>query len=213
MGDVSFLGAVVRRVEDTEYNGQKARAVVASAAYPTNIEDLWDAITNPERIPRWFSPVTGDFKQGGNYQVQGNAGGTILECEPPRTFVLTWEMGADITWVRVTLTAISEEGCSLRLEHIAPVTEDGEKFWTQFGPGAVGVGWDLSLLGLHQMLRDGQKMHGSDDPEILGSEIGKSWVNTSSDGWKKANLDYGADEAKAEESRVATTNFYTGMGD
>ncbi len=98
------------------------------------------------------------------------------------------------------------------LEHITPVTEDGEKFWTQFGPGAVGVGWDLSLLGLHQMFRDGKRIEGAEDPAILGSDLGKAWVTTSSDAWKHASTAYGTSEEVAEASRIATTNFYTGLG-
>ena len=31
------------------------------------IDDVWDACTNPERIPRWFLPVSGDLRLGGRY--------------------------------------------------------------------------------------------------------------------------------------------------
>ena len=58
--------------------------VVASRSYDTDIDDLWEAITNAERIPRWFLPITGELRLGGRYQLQGNAGGTITACEPPR---------------------------------------------------------------------------------------------------------------------------------
>ena len=33
----------------------------------------------PERIPRWFLPVSGDLRLGGRYQLEGNAGGEVLE--------------------------------------------------------------------------------------------------------------------------------------
>ena len=30
------------------------------------------------------SPISGDLRLGGRYQLQGNAGGEILVCEPPQ---------------------------------------------------------------------------------------------------------------------------------
>ena len=57
---------------------------------------------------------------------------------------VTWEFGGEITWVEVRLTA-SGGDTTLRLEHIAPI--DDER-WTEFGPGAVGIGWDLTLTAV-----------------------------------------------------------------
>ena len=78
------IGAEFREVADRQWDGKPAKAVVAARVYDTDPKDLWDALTNPERIPRWFSPVTGELKLGGRYQIQGNAGGTITRCDPPR---------------------------------------------------------------------------------------------------------------------------------
>ena len=61
--------------------------------YDTSVDDLWDALTSKERIPRWFLPVEGDLKLGGRYQLKGNAGGTITACTPPNHFAATWEFG------------------------------------------------------------------------------------------------------------------------
>ena len=44
---------------------------------------MWDAVTSAERIPRWFLPISGDLRLGGRYQLEGNAGGEVLECAPP----------------------------------------------------------------------------------------------------------------------------------
>jgi uncharacterized protein YndB with AHSA1/START domain len=38
-----------------------------SRSYPAELADVWDACTNPERIPRWFLPVSGELKEGGRY--------------------------------------------------------------------------------------------------------------------------------------------------
>src|ERR1051325_1329587 len=110
------IGAEFRELADRERDGKPAKAVVAARTYDTSVEDLWDALTNPERIPRWFSPVTGELRPGGRYQVQGNAGGVIRRGEPPRLFDLTWEFAGATSWVTVTLEPAGE-GARLTLEH------------------------------------------------------------------------------------------------
>ena len=67
------------------------------------IEDLWDVLTNAERIPRWFLPISGELELGGRYQLEGNAGGVITACEPPLHFTVTWEFGRDVSWAEVRL--------------------------------------------------------------------------------------------------------------
>ena len=67
------LGAVERSVSSLEREGQPARAVVLSRRFPTGVTDLWDAVTNSQRIPRWFLPVNGRLEAGGRYQLEGNA--------------------------------------------------------------------------------------------------------------------------------------------
>ena len=119
--------------------------IIVSRSYATTLDDLWDACTNAERIPRWFLPVSGDLRLGGRYQFEGNAGGTIERCDPPRSVDATWEFGGDVSWVELRLVPESEERTRLELEHVAHVDEER---WAQFGPGAVGVGWDGGVLGL-----------------------------------------------------------------
>lgn len=203
---ITQLGAITRAVHEREHEGQPARAVVASRTYDTTVEDLWDAITSPERIPRWFLPVSGELRLGGRYQLQGNAGGTITRCEPPHQLALTWEFGGQVTWVRVQLRP-EADGAHLELEHIAPV---GGDHWDQYGPGAVGVGWDLTLVGLGEHLRTGATL----DPKAaeawtLGPE-GKQFVRGSSDDWARASIAAGTPAAAATAAAARTTAFYTG---
>ena len=77
------LGAVRRDVTSRDHQGRPARVLTIEQSYPTTPDDVWDAVTNPARLPRWFMPVEGDLKVGGHYQLVGNAGGTIERCEPP----------------------------------------------------------------------------------------------------------------------------------
>src|SRR5215510_2836460 len=128
---IRTIGAVTREVASREHEGRPARVVVATRTYDTSMEDAWDAISNPERIPRWFLPVSGDLKLGGRYQLQGNAGGEITGCEPPRHLAVTWEFAGEVSWVRVELSE-DGEGTHLELEHLAHV-DDAR--WAQFGPG------------------------------------------------------------------------------
>src|SRR5690606_39374253 len=87
------LDAVERRMSISEEGSKSTVVATMSQIYDTTVEDLWDALTSKERLPRWFAPVSGDLRLGGQYQIEGNAGGTIEECEPPSGFRITWEFG------------------------------------------------------------------------------------------------------------------------
>src|SRR5215472_2409113 len=131
-------GAEFRRFENRDHEGKPARVVVAIRTYDTSCEDLWDALTNRERIPRWFLPIEGDLRLGGRYQLKGNAGGSITRCESPRALDLTWEFGGGVSWVRVRLDPDGQR-TRLTLEHIVRAS-DVDEHWARFGPGAVGIG-------------------------------------------------------------------------
>ena len=125
--------------------------------YDASIDDVWDALTNPERIGRWFLPVSGDYRVGGRYQFEGNAGGEIVECDRPNRLKVTWVYGeatsdADVSEIEVRLSPAGVEATVFELEHTAVVPGDR---WAEYGPGAVGVGWDMGLLGLELHLRGG----------------------------------------------------------
>ena len=201
---------VVRKVEDVTHAGQPCRAVVAARSYPTDIDDLWNAITDKARIPRWFAPVEGDLELGGKYQIKGNAGGTVTACEPPRSFALTWEFGGGMSWVEVELAEAGGE-TQLTLRHIAPLDDKSEEFWDRFGPGAVGVGWDLSLLGLAWHLETGEAVQQRFAEETWPSSAeGQAFVGASSDSWAAASITYGTAEDAANRAGANTTAFYTG---
>lgn len=190
----------VRRV-----TGQRrdARTVVLRRDYAAPIEDVWDAITDPARLSRWFLPVTGDLRLGGTYQLEGNAGGEIRRCEPPRLLAVTWVFGADPGESVVEVRLSTHDGNTVfELEHTATVEPDR---WAEFGPGAVGVGWDLTLLGLSVHLRGGS----IEDPDAWGrSPEAKAFVTGSSRAWGAANEAAGATPAEAAAATKNTTAFY-----
>jgi uncharacterized protein YndB with AHSA1/START domain len=203
-----YIGAVTREIQTREYEGRPARVLLATCVYDTTIDDVWDAITNPERLPRWFLPISGELRLGGRYQLEGNAGGEITTCDPPRMLNVTWEFGGQVSWVQVGLTELADGGTSLRLEHIAHVPDD---FWSQYGPGAVGVGWDLAMLGLGRHLETGATVDPKEAAEFHTTEGGKDFIIRSSDEWCRASIAAGTPEAAAREAAGRTTAFYTGQ--
>lgn len=204
------FGAEFRRVENREHLGKPALVAVAIRNYDTTVEDLWDAITVPERLVRWFLPVEGDLKVGGRYQLKGNAGGTITRCDRPEALDVTWEFMGGTSWVNVRL---APEGKRTRftLEHIAHKDGIGEEHLKQFGPGAVGIGWDLGLHGLELHLADPLIPV---DPQAFEawttSSEGKAFVRRSGEGWCAAHVASGEDPEEARAKAERTIAFYTG---
>ena len=202
---LDYAGAIVRSVKSVDRDGKPAKAVVATATYATSIDDLWDAITTSARIRRWFLPVSGDLKLGGRYQLEGNAGGTITKCDPPHAFASTWEMGGQTSWIEVRLSAVNT-GTALELTHTAIVDD---AFWPTYGPGAVGVGWDLGLLGLQR--------HIESPATERPPEADTSWPTSPEalDFYRRASTAWGkAAEAdgmiNAMEAAENTRKFYSG---
>ncbi len=206
MDDISkFVGAVTREVRTITYEGKPAKVVVASRTYDTDIADLWDALSNAERLPRWFAPVSGELRVGGRYQVQGNAGGTITRCEPPRELAMTWEFGGGVSWVEVSLREAGEQ-THLELRHIA----HPEQHWETYGPGAVGVGWELGLMGLARHLESGENKPREADEEWGASDEAKRFMRLTAEGWRDAAIASGDDQVAAAESAERTRKFYSG---
>jgi uncharacterized protein YndB with AHSA1/START domain len=201
------ITAVERTIGERVLEAGTARVLTVTQVYDAALEDLWDACTSGERLPRWFLPVSGDLRVGGRYQLEGNAGGTIERCDPPRSFSATWEYGGEVSWIELRLEPESEDRTRFVLEHVAHV--DDER-WLQYGPGAVGVGWDLALLGLGQHLRTGEPNDADAFQAWTTSPEGADFVARSSRDWADASIAAGTaeDEARAAEGR--TTAFYTG---
>jgi uncharacterized protein YndB with AHSA1/START domain len=199
------IRSVERRVGSHARDGGPARVVTISQTYATDVEDLWDACTNPERIPRWFLPVSGELQLGGRFQLEGNAGGTIEECEPPRRFFATWEFGGNVTWIEVRLAPESSERTRLEIDHIADVDDDT---WAQFGPGAVGIGWDGALVGLSLHLGSGRAVDREAGAAWMASEEGRSFVGASSAAWRDANVAGGTPAAEADAAAARVSAAY-----
>jgi uncharacterized protein YndB with AHSA1/START domain len=204
---IDELQATGRAVGDASLPAGAAKVVSLTRSYPADAEDVWDAITTPERIARWFLPVSGDLRLGGTYQLEGNAGGEIRACEPPRRLLVTWIMGepegpGDSSLVEVVLEPDPDlGGTRLTLTHTAVVPPE---MWDTFGPGAVGVGWDLGLLSLASHL-EGRDF---DPAEVETSPEMRSVMVASSEDWGRAYGEAGADDETVARATAATTEFY-----
>jgi uncharacterized protein YndB with AHSA1/START domain len=209
----SQIDGVDRAVSSTERDGVPVRVQTLAQRYPSPLADVWEAVTTAPRIARWFMPVEGDLVLGGRYQLQGNAGGTVLECEPPAEasarFRVTWEFGGGVTWLTVRLHAEDADSTRLELEHVAPVDAVPEELWNRFGPGATGLGWDGALLGLSLHLTAPEQR--PDDPMAwqLGPE-GRRFNRLAADRWALAHAADGADPEVAGAAADAVYAVYVG---
>jgi uncharacterized protein YndB with AHSA1/START domain len=202
------LGTTTREVRHETRDGQDLRMVVVRRRYATTVDDLWDAVTTADRIPRWFLPVSGDLEVGGRYQLEGNAGGEVRTCEPPVRFGVTWEYGGNISWLDVELRAVGDDEALLELTHAMPA--DGDETWDRYGPAAVGLGWDQGLLGLGLHLASGVAVDPQEAMAWLGSPDGKDFTGTCSDAWGAAAVAAGEDEGVARLAAARTRAAYTG---
>ena len=122
-------------------------AVRVEDVYDTDLHDLWQACTAPERLARWIAEVSGDLREGGTVQAvftsTWSGPARIEVCDAPHHLLLTTEPGAeDESQIEAWLTA---EGSRSRLvveERGLPV--DALPFY--------GAGWQVHLEDLGRSL-------------------------------------------------------------
>ena len=87
-------------------------------SWPDPIDDVWAALTEPDRTPRWFGSYDGERRVGGagtltmTHEGEAAAGEPmrIVECDPPRRLVLQWEN--EQAW-RLHLDLAEEQGATV----------------------------------------------------------------------------------------------------
>ena len=118
--------------------------VRVSACYETKVEDLWLALTSPERLAAWYGRVKGDLQVGGEftafvYGSEWDGRGRVDVCVAPRQLEVTmWEeVGAERTLTAVLMP----DGVRTRLEvEVRGLPLD--LVW------AFGAGWQVQLENL-----------------------------------------------------------------
>jgi uncharacterized protein YndB with AHSA1/START domain len=169
---VKQLSAIHREVGRQEGADGEEVTVVLRRQYDAEITDVWSALTEPDRIQRWFLPIGGDLQVGGKFQLEDNAGGEILACEPPEKLRLTF--GGPASIVELALSDDGDDKTTLQMTHTVPVAMAGS------GAGAlyVGPGWDGALLGLALYLAGeapGSPQKAANEPEAMKHSI-EAWV-------------------------------------
>jgi uncharacterized protein YndB with AHSA1/START domain len=200
------INAVRRQIGSRTLEAGEARVCTISQTYDATIDDVWDACTNPERIPRWFLPISGELQLNGRYQLEGNAGGVIERCDPPKSFAATWEFGGQVSWIEVRLAPDGAGRTRFELEHVAHVSDE---LWAQFGPGATGIGWDGALLGLAVHLSGAPPMDPQERDAWMLSAAGKEFATLSGQKWCEADIAFGTDEAGSRAAAERSIAFYT----
>jgi uncharacterized protein YndB with AHSA1/START domain len=174
-----------REIGSRQIAAGQARTALLRRRYDATIEDVWSAWTDPNRLNRWFLPVSGDLRPGGTFHLQGNASGEILRCEPPRLLAVTWAYGdRPVDEVELRLTSGDAGDTILELEHATVSTEvEWEGQLLDVIPG-VGSGWELPLTYalpayLRGELPDAPAVEWfQPTPEIeqMGIQIAEAWM-------------------------------------
>lgn len=115
-------------------------AVRVEDAYDTDIDDLWEACTKPERLARWIAEVSGDLRLGGEFHARFTSGwegtGRVDVCEPPRRLLVsTREQGqpGEEQAIEVTLTPDGDRTNLVIEERGLPIDQ----------LAAYGAGWQV----------------------------------------------------------------------
>ena len=134
-----------RAVVTTEDDGRLRLQFTRS--WPDPIEDVWSALTEPDRLARWIGTYDGERAPGGTgtftmTHEEGEPAGapmTVIECEPPRRLVVEWVQQDTDAW-RVDLDLGSDSGGTvLRFVQRFPAGADVTDF-------ALGWHWYLDKL-------------------------------------------------------------------
>jgi len=111
--------------------------------YDTAIDDLWSALTDPQRLARWIAEVDGDLRVGRVFHASFTSGwegpGRVDVCEPPRRLLVTMAPGRDDqTVIEAELVAEGNQTCLVVEERGLPLTE----------LAAHGAGWQAHVEDL-----------------------------------------------------------------
>lgn len=129
-------------------------AVRVEDVYDTDINDLWEACTDPERLVRWIAEVSGDVRLGGTvhavFTSTWSGPARIDVCDGPHHLLVTTQPDtADEAQIEAWLSAdgtrtrlvVEERGLPLNALHF------------------YGAGWQVHLEDLARSLDEGGTAH------------------------------------------------------
>jgi len=111
--------------------------------FDTGIDDLWSAVTDPERLARWIAHVEGDLWLGGGFRASFTSSwegpGRVDACDPPRHLLVTMSPGQpDQTVITADLVAEGDQTRLIVEEHGLPLGEEAD----------YGAGWQAHVEDL-----------------------------------------------------------------
>lgn len=117
------------------------------------VSEVWDAITDPERLGRWLFPTTFEKRPGGTLRIDlgdhGTAMGRVLLWDEPHVLEYEWreppgvgDTPAEVWHIRFTLSSEGEETVMV-FEHLLPDSRRPE----------FAAGWHWYLNRLTALLR------------------------------------------------------------
>jgi uncharacterized protein YndB with AHSA1/START domain len=202
------LAAARRAVGTSSLPAGDAYTIEIRRRYDAGIDDVWGALTDPDRVARWLAAVSGDLRLGGKFTLGSGEHGEILACDAPHLLKVTWMFGPEAdAWpgtseVQIRLTPGQNGDTEFELVHTAVLAEP---LFPTYGPGAGGVGWDLHVLALSAFLYGGDTV---DHDALRASSEGREFIRRSAAGWGAAHLASGGDADHVASAVEATTKFY-----
>jgi uncharacterized protein YndB with AHSA1/START domain len=132
---------------------ERVGAIHVEDVYDTDIDDLWEACTDPVRLARWIAEVSGDLRVGGAFYAtfisSGAGAGRVEACEPPHHLLLTMLPGSDDEQQIEAWLAPEGDGTRLVVENRGiPLPE----------LHLHGAGWQAHLEDLRRSLADEPSM-------------------------------------------------------
>ncbi len=126
----------------------QTRSVTMEREFPYPPETIWRALTQPQLIEEWLMKNDFQLRIGHAFELRGDWGSVsckILEIEPNRTLVYSWDANGLESVVTWTLSP-SAAGTSLRVEQ-SGFQADQEQFYQ-----GAKAGWPRFLASLEKVL-------------------------------------------------------------
>lgn len=145
------------------------RQLVIERTFRAPIDDVWASLTEPERFARWYGTMVGEAGPGRTVMVTMTAEeevaeepAQILECDPPRSFVVEvgdpdapWHLSVDLAEVDgvTTLTFVHTLGADVDPTDVGPGWEFYADRLTASRAGSAMPDWEADgyqdALGPH----------------------------------------------------------------
>jgi uncharacterized protein YndB with AHSA1/START domain len=138
-------------------------AVRVTRPFATDVDDLWEAWTDPDRLARWLGVISGERREGGALELcmrppdRDIARLVVMRCDRPHRLVVGWSWpGEPDSIVDLRLVADGPERSVLTLEHLQVADPTAVQY---------GSGWEDLLSHLSAALA------GDDPAEPAGTDV------------------------------------------